>query len=89
MAARNAKRSISAILRKIRELWTVYILGKEDAKCGHLGTTSFAVFVRLSSKFAGWSNFVFQTIAFFCFSILTGFGGKITSKDWYDSKIKF
>ena len=31
-----------------------YTVGKQDAKCGHLGTT-FAVFIRLSSKeFAGW-----------------------------------
>ena len=31
-----------------------YTVGKQDAKCGHLGTT-FAVFICLSSKaFAGW-----------------------------------
>ena len=45
--------------------------------------TTFAVFIRLSSKFAGWLNFVFQTVVcFFCFSILTVFGGKMTSQDW-------
>ena len=31
-----------------------YTVGKQDAKCGHLGTT-FADFICLSSKaFAGW-----------------------------------
>ena len=28
-------------------------VGKQDAKSGPLGTT-FAVYIRLSSKFAGW-----------------------------------
>ena len=28
-------------------------VGKQDAKCGYLGTTC-AVFIRVSSKFAGW-----------------------------------
>ena len=30
-----------------------FTVGKQDAKCDHLGTT-FAVFIRLSSKSAGW-----------------------------------
>ena len=39
----------------------LFTVGKQDAKCGHLGTT-FAVFIHLSSTFAGWWNFVFQKI---------------------------
>ena len=30
-----------------------FTVGKQDAKCGHLGTT-FAGFIRLSSKSAEW-----------------------------------
>ena len=32
---------------------TKFTVGKQDAKCGYLGTTC-AVFIRVSSKFAGW-----------------------------------
>ena len=49
-----------------------FTVGKQDAKRGHLGTT-FAVFIRLSSTFAGWWNFVFQTIICFLFFDFTGF----------------
>lgn len=66
----------------------LFTVGKQDAKCGHLGTT-FAVFIHLSSTFAGWWNFVFQTIILYVFlflnNILTAFGRKMTSQD---SKIK-
>ena len=58
-----------------------YTVGKQDAKCGHLGTT-FAVFICLSSKaFAGWQDFVFQTIVCLLFFDFNGFGGKMISQD--------
>ena len=48
---------------------------------GHLGTT-FAVFICLSSKeFAGWCDFVFQTIVCLLFFNFNGFGGKMMSQD--------
>ena len=44
-------------------VWTDTV-DKQDTKCGHLRTT-FAVFICLSSKFAGWLNFVFKTVVCF------------------------
>ena len=64
-----------------RFTWRHDTVGTQDAKRCILGTTAAFFFFRLSSNFAGWQNFVF-----FCFSILTVFGGKMTSQD--DRKIK-
>ena len=55
-------------------------VGKQDAKCGHLQVNS-AVFIRLSSKLQDGRNLYSKQSHVFCFSILTVFGGKMTSQD--------
>ena len=64
----------------------LFRLGQQNAWNCTLGTT-VAGFIRFSSNFAGWWNFVFQTIlCSFCSSILKVFGGKWHHK--IDSKIQ-
>ena len=50
-------------------------MGKQDAKCGHLGTSSVG-FIRLSSKFCIPNNLMFFVFDF------DGFWGDMMSQDW-------
>ena len=71
---------LSYLFKTISRATVPNTVGKQDAKCGHLEVNS-AVFIRLSSKLQDGRNLYSKQSHVFCFSILTVFGGKMTSQD--------